>query len=73
MLSYTLHARDRMKQRRITKDEVRNCIDNYHTTYQDARGNSIYKAHLPSGRNIKVVVAAGSSESKLVITVADYT
>ncbi len=71
MISYTRHAKDRMKQRGITEEEVEYCLNNYHTYYTDADGNPIYKANLPDGRNIKVVVKAKSVDPKVIITVAD--
>ena len=71
MISYTRHAKDRMKQRGITEEEVEYCLNNYHTAYTDSAGNPIYKADLPGGRQIKVVVKANSIDPKVVITVAD--
>jgi len=60
-----------MKQRGITEEEVEYCLSNYHTSYTDLVGNPIYKADLPDGRSIKVVVKAKSVEPKVIITVAD--
>lgn len=71
MISYTRHANDRMKQRGITEEEVEYCLNNYHTSSTDSSGNPIYKADLPDGRNIKVVVKAKSDDPKIIITVAD--
>ena len=73
MLSYTRHAKKRMKERRISKKEVEFCLNNYHTTYTDVKGNPIYKAQLQSGKTIKVIVAANSVDPIKVITVADLT
>ena len=70
-LSYSHHANDRMKQRRITKEEVEYSLKNYQTSYHDAKGNPIFRAVLPGGRNIKVVLSADSVDPRLVITVAD--
>jgi hypothetical protein len=70
-LSYSHHASDRMRQRGITEKEVEYSLNNYHTSYHDAKGNPIYRAVLPSGRNIKVVMRADSIDPRLVITVAD--
>ena len=47
------------------------CLDNYHTSYTDEKGNPIYKVDLPSGRYIKVVVKANSVEPIVVIAVGD--
>jgi hypothetical protein len=71
MLIYTLHARKRMLERRITEKEIDYCLQNYHTVYTDPAGNPIYRADLPDGRHIKVVLAAGAAEPRTVITVAD--
>jgi len=71
MISYTRHAKDRMKQRGIIEEEVEYCLNNYHTAYTDSSGNPIYKADLPDGRHIKVVVKANSIDPKVIITVAD--
>ena len=71
MIAYTRHARERMRERRITEEEVEYCLEHYHTCYSDSKGNTIYKAELPNSRHIKVVVKAKSTEPKLIITVAD--
>lgn len=60
-----------MLERRITEAEVDYCLENYHTLYTDPAGNPIYRADLPGGRRIKVVLAAGEADPKIVITVAD--
>jgi len=60
-----------MKERGVTEKEVEYCLNNYHTSYTDRGGNPIYKADLPDGRGIKVVVKADSVEPIVVITVAD--
>lgn len=72
MVRYTRHAKDRMRERNITDEEIKYCLDNYHTRYTDLAGNPIYKADLPDGRHIKVVVKANSVDP-IIITVADYT
>jgi hypothetical protein len=72
MISYKLHAKDRMKEYGITDEEVEYCLNNYHTSYADVRRNSrTYKADLPSGRYIKVVVSLSSVDPIVVITVAN--
>ena len=60
-----------MQQRGIIEQEVEYCLNNYHTSYTDLAGNPIYKASLPSGRSIKVVVRANSIDPMVIITVAD--
>ncbi len=70
MIRYTQHARDRMRQYGITEQDVEYCLQNYHTSYPDRAGNPIYRADLPSGKYIKVVVVADTTDIT-VITVAD--
>ena len=70
MIRYTQHAKDRMRQRGITEDEVEFCLQHYHTSYKDIAGNPIYKVDLPDGRKIKTVVKGDSSDI-IIITVAD--
>jgi hypothetical protein len=72
MLEYTDHAAKRMRQRRISEDDVKYCINNPDIRYTDPKGNPIYKSVLPSGKGIKVVIEAGSSDPLKIITVADY-
>jgi len=71
MISYTRHAKDRMRERGITEEEVEYCLNNYHISYTDSGGNPIYKADLPDGKRIKVVVKVQSVDPIVVITVAD--
>ncbi len=61
-----------MIQRHISEQEVEYSVNNYHTSYTDAKGNPIYKAQLPNGRNIKVVLDKNSVDPRIVITVADF-
>ena len=71
MIYYTRHAKGRMKQYGIKEEDVEYCLNNYHTSYTDKKGNPIYKVDLPSGRHIKVVVKEKSVDPIVVITVAD--
>lgn len=59
-----------MKERGIGEADVEYCLKNYHTCYNDLKGNRIYRADLPNGKHIKVVLNEGS-EPVIVITVAD--
>jgi len=70
MIYYTQHAKDRMQQRGITEEEVEYCLQNYHTSYKDITGNPIFRANLPSGKHLKVVVATNTTDTT-IITVAD--
>jgi Domain of unknown function (DUF4258) len=67
--TYTKHARDQMKMRRISETEVERALAEFHTQYADRSGNPILIAHI-DGRRIKVVYAAGSNPPR-VITAAD--
>jgi hypothetical protein len=42
---YTAHARDRMRQRRISDDEVETVLADHHTTYPDREGTLIVIPH----------------------------
>ncbi|MEA1958618.1 MAG: DUF4258 domain-containing protein [Chloroflexota bacterium] len=70
-LVYTDHAKARMKQRGITEDEVKYCLDRCEIHYKDPKGNAIYRASIPGGKEIKVVTAADKSDPIVIITVAD--
>jgi len=72
MVKYSRHARDRRLERNISHDDVMYCLKHYHTSYPDRSDNMIYRADLPDGRHIKVVVKAKTSDPKVIITVADY-
>lgn len=67
-LDYSLHARKRMRQRRISEEEVESCLQNQEILYTDKKGNPKYKAHIGK-RYIKVVVA--KDNPNFVITVED--
>jgi hypothetical protein len=58
-----------MRLRRISKEEVEAVLADYHTSYQDRNGNSVFIGHVER-RRIKVVVAKGSSPA-FIITAAD--
>lgn len=70
-LEYTRHAKDRMRQRGITEDEVEYCLDHCEVCYADSKGNKIHRASVPGGKRIKVVTAANTDDPLVVITVAD--
>lgn len=58
-------------QRGVTEEEVEFCLNNFDISYPDPKGNPIYKATLPDGKRIKVVVRADSIDPVVVITAAD--
>lgn len=66
-LVYTPHARQRMKQRGITDDDVRRCLANYNQSVTRRDGRTEYQATI-SGRNLKVVVEiAGNPNNRTVV------
>lgn len=66
-LQYLPHALKRMKQRRISKEEVEACLQNHDVEYRDKKGNPKYRADV-AGRRIKVVV---QKENPLVVITAE--
>lgn len=68
MLKYTSHARQRMKQRRISEAEVEACLQDHDLLYRDKKGNPKYDTYV-EGRRIKVVVQ--KENNSVVITVED--
>jgi len=59
-----------MQQRAITEEDVEHCLTHYDVKSIPAKGNWVYRATLPNGNRIKVVVKARSQDSLLVITTA---
>ena len=72
MLSYTRHARERMRERRISEAEVKYVIHNYDVSFPGHGENTIisYVATTPSGRKIRVVIKE-TEETRLIISVMD--
>lgn len=66
---YSFHARERLKERVVTRAEVEDCVLNPATTSQTRRGNS-YRA-VVNGKRLRVVVARDRDNDveKFVITV----
>ena len=73
MLHYTDHARDRMRERGITKEEVEYCLENFVSRYpcenDDDHWNYVY--HTPDNRRIRVVVNEKRQTHKIIISVMD--
>jgi hypothetical protein len=67
-LDYSLHARKRMRQYQISKEEVESCLQNHEILYTDKKGNPKYTAVI-GGRCIKVIVS--KDNPNYVITVED--
>jgi len=73
MLHYTDHAKDRMKERKISKQEVAVCLESYQVSYpvdnDDDCMNYVYTS--PTGRRIRVVVNEKRPTHRVVISVMD--
>ena len=67
-LSYSRHAKDRLRERKISRQEVEYCLEHYSESYPDRQGNRIYVGKVGK-RRIKVVVSR--DDANFVITVAD--
>jgi len=67
-VQYLPHALKRMRQRRISKEEVEACLQDYDIEYRDKKGNPKYRAAV-GDRHIKVVVQ--KENPSVVITVED--
>ena len=74
MLHFTNHAKDRMKERRISKQEVKECIEDPEVTYpdHDDNNNINYVYTSSTGRRIRVVVNEEDPNHRKVISVMDY-
>ena len=70
MIDYSEHAKDRMRERGFTEADVVYCLNNYHTSYNDPKGKSVYRATIESGRKMRVV-AIYENNLYFIITVAD--
>ena len=68
---FTQHAKDRMRERNIGRQEVEDCLENYQTKYDDESGDCVNYIHTSSGgRRIRVVVRE-KGKHKLAISVMD--
>jgi len=65
---YTDHARDQMKDRRITKEEIEFCLNEPEITRPGDCDTLILTSH-PNGRFIKIVVL--QKKPRVIITAAD--
>lgn len=70
-ITYAQHARDRMRERAIKEQDVRQCLTEPEVHYQGGKGSNIYRARV-EGRMLKVMVARDrdSGEAKHVVTAA---
>ena len=71
MIYYTKHAKKRMIQRNINREQVENCIKNYQVVHTDLKGKTRYIFSYSNGKNVKVVVEVKSPQYLKVITVED--
>jgi len=73
MLHFTDHAKDRMKERRISKREVNECLEDPEVTYPDPADNDKinYERTCSTGRRIRVVVNGKNPTHRVVISVMD--
>ena len=73
MYHYTDHAKDRMRERRITKEEVEYCLEHYEMSYP-SKGNEHcmnYIYNSPNGRRIRVAVNIRRANHKIIVSVMD--
>ncbi|MGH3869193.1 MAG: DUF4258 domain-containing protein [Pseudonocardiaceae bacterium] len=70
-ITYAQHARDRMRERAIKEQHVRQCLAEPDVHYQGGKGSNIYRARV-EGRMLKVMVARDrdTSQAKHVVTAA---
>ena len=70
-ITYAQHARDRMKERAIKEQHVRQCLTEPEVHYQGGKGSNIYRARV-EGRMFKVMVAhdRDTDQAKHVVTAA---
>src|SRR2546425_826101 len=66
---YSVHARKRMRERRISEAEVENVLANHHTRYPDRGGTAVLRG--PRGGGGIRVVGQKASAPPFVITTAD--
>ena len=72
MLHFSNHARDRMRERNISEEEVSECLQNPDTTYPDEDDDNMnYVCTLSSGRKIRVVINEKRPRHRVIISVMD--
>lgn len=72
MLYYTEHAKDRMKERNISTQEVETCLENHQVSYPNDDENCVnYVYTSPTGRRIRVVINEKRPRHRIVISVMD--
>ncbi len=63
------HARNRMKQRAITRAEVENVLDSYDIAYKDKEGNDCFVGYLKNGKRLRVVVRKNTSPLRIITAI----
>ena len=71
MIYYTNHAKKRMRERGISREQVENCLENYQIIHPDPKGKIKYIYSYPDGSKVKVVVKEKSANHLVIITVED--
>ncbi len=71
-IGYTLYARRRMTQRRVSEQDVRHALENYFERISTPKNSMRYRGPAPDGRTLKVWVFpdAHPGAGKVVKTVA---
>lgn len=70
MLHFTNHAEDRMKERRLSKREVKECIQNYDQSLPDPTNedNMKFEKTFPDGKRVRVIVNVKNPKHMLVVS-----
>jgi hypothetical protein len=69
-ITYTPHARDRMRERHITQDDVREVLTNYSSTKTSAKGRTQYIGLAATGKvNVVATVRRTAEDTYHVYTV----
>jgi hypothetical protein len=70
-ITYAQHAKDRMRERAIREQHVRQCLVEPDVHYQGGKSSNIYRARV-EGRMLKVMVARDrdTRQAKHVVTAA---
>lgn len=71
-MKFTIHARQRMKQRGITEQEVHEALNNLHLEYPSRTNPNCQVGHgtTSAGRELKIVVDVSDPNILTMVTVA---
>ena len=70
-IEYSEFGESRKNERHVTDDEVRFVLQNSNHEYKNGR-NTVYRATLPDGRNIKVQKMTESDNPAYIVDVIVY-